>query len=95
LYSSQDHKEGEWVGHVARIKEIRNTHKSLIANITILSIGGRIILNIFEENMMWCGMDFPGLKYRTLVSSCAPRFERVQCVLLRVPYFTTFFSRPK
>jgi hypothetical protein len=50
------------VRHVARIKEIRRAHKSLIANIKILSIRGRIILNIFEENMMWCGMDFPGLE---------------------------------
>jgi len=83
------------VGRVARIKEIRNAHKSLIANITILSIGGRIILNVFEENMMWCGMDLPGSEQRTLASSCAPRFDRVQCLLVRVPYFTTFFSRPK
>jgi hypothetical protein len=36
------------VGRVAHIKEIRNAHKSLIANITILSIGRRIILNMFE-----------------------------------------------
>jgi hypothetical protein len=60
LCSSPDHKEGEWVGRLARIKEIRNAHKLLIANITIPSIGGMIILDIFEENRMWCGMDLPG-----------------------------------
>lgn len=62
MYYSPDHNEGKWVGRIARIKEIRNAHKSLIANVTILSIGGRIILHIFEENRMWCGMDFPGLE---------------------------------